>query len=690
MRALLCLLLLPLGACSPSRATQVDDGKPQTAVLTPLAGQVLRVMGPSQILPGTYLLPPLEGALEEGVIRLSNLHDVTVDLRQVALVGTESEDIADRKGVGLLVESCEAVTILGGTWIGYATPIQIRACRTVRVLETTLDGFWGTPLESTVTRDSQADWLQPEDSLAQDRGGMRAGIEIFDSADVLVQRSRARHGAIGLWMSGSKDCLVAGNDFSFLSAYGVVIVQSSDNTVGFNSLEYNVRGYSHGTYASGQNSAAVLIGGASLRNRVAFNRMTHCGSGVFLFGTADSRPRDNRLFGNDCQYAVYAGVQTRQSLGTTVQNNQLSKAIHFGLYSQGDEDMVILGNEVADVSGPGIALFSSAKAVVFENQILRNQVGLEIAWGTADGDAEAAPLSGASRDHHVLANRFDSNGQDLVGRDSQALAFAGNQFLGERQRLHVERIQAWLGPEDDLQSAPEQDTVVGWLAGSNGVMPTGNLSGVSLKLWGGTMPASLEVAKSMEAPRIPGYPEGAGRVLSEYQGGVETIELGLYGPWDFSSGESKTMRRQPGGLFATARWQARWFPFDPETQDPRGDLDLWRALGDSPILRRTVDHFLEPRPGAEIQKRVPPIRFGLIAETEITVPETASYRLSVMSDDGIRIWFGDQVVFEDWTWHATRQKDVVVPLEAGLLPVRFEYFQLDGAAELVLELHRVR
>lgn len=80
----------------------------------------------------------------------------------------------------------------------------------------------------------------------------------------------------------------------------------------------------------------------------------------------------------------------------------------------------------------------------------------------------------------------------------------------------------------------------------------------------------------------------------------------------------------------------------------------------------------------------------MIAETEITVPESASYRLSVMSDDGIRIWFGDQVVFEDWTWHATRQKDVVVPLEAGLLPVRFEYFQLDGAAELVLELHRVR
>jgi hypothetical protein len=59
-----------------------------------------------------------------------------------------------------------------------------------------------------------------------------------------------------------------------------------------------------------------------------------------------------------------------------------------------------------------------------------------------------------------------------------------------------------------------------------------------------------------------------------------------------------------------------------------------------------------------------------------------------MSDDGIRIWFGDEIVFEDWSWHAIERKQITLKLEAGIHTVRLEYFQLDGAAELALELHQ--
>ncbi len=204
------------------------------------------------------------------------------------------------------------------------------------------------------------------------------------------------------------------------------------------------------------------------------------------------------------------------------------------------------------------------------------------------------------------------------------------------------------------------------------------------------MPEALQLAQEHEAPTIPGYAAGGGRVVSEFAGGPETIELGVDGPWDYPSGEAKGQLRQPGGLFGQTRWRARWFGFDPETQDPRGDLEGWRSLAEKPLLRSTKDHLLEPRPGDDVKSVVPPVRFGLMAETEVTVPVWGEYRLSVMSDDGIRVWIGDKMVFEDWTWHATRQKDVKVLLDPGVVPVRFEYFQLDGAAELVLELHRVK
>ena len=687
MRCPLWTLLLPLAACSPSQSIPVDDGLPLTAALTPLSGEALVVDGPSEFPAGTYILPPLGGEEELGVVRVQGQSDLTLDLRGVVFEASTSESPAvGVPGRGLVVEDCERITILGGVWRGYAAPITIRNSKGIRIREAQLDGFWCEALESTVTRDSGADWLDPADFLRADWNEQRAGIAVHDSQDVIVQGSRARGGAIGVALEDCRESLIVGNDFSFLSAYGAVLAGGRDNTVAHNSMEYNVRGYSHGNYASGQNSAGILVVGASQGNRIAFNRLTHSGAGILLHGDGVDAPTHNRVYGNDARHGIFAGLQSHNTRNTLVQNNDFSLGGRYGIHSEQDMEMVLLDNEVADVAGTGIGLFSSSDGSLLQNQVLRNQIGLEIAWSTSlDSDADTA--GAASKNHHVLGNRFEGNGQDLVARDSQALVFAGNQFIGEKQRLHTERIQAWLGPDDDPHMRPEQDTVVGWLAGSNGVTPSGNLMAVSLRLWDGEMPGPLQVAQSLDAPRIPGYPDGAGRVVSEYQGGLETVVLGLYGPWDFPSGEVQTRMRQPGGLFSSLRWQARWFSFDPETQDPRADIAVWRALGDNPLLRRTVDHFLDPRPGEELQKRIPPVSFGLLAESELEIPRSGEYRLSVVADDGIRLWIGDQVVFEDWTWNATREEGALLSLEAGTVPVRIEYFQLDGASELILELH---
>ena len=672
-------------ACSPSQSIPVDNGEPLVVTLTPLSGEALVVQGPSEIPTGTHILPPVSGQEEMGVLRVVGQKDMTLDLRGVVFEAAAGALPAEGvPGRGIVLEDCDSITIVGGVLRGYTTPITVRNSKSIRLREVQIEGFWREALESTVTRDSGADWLEPGKFLEEGWGGMQAGIEVYGSTDVVVQGCRARQGAIGLVLNETKDALVVGNDFSFLSAFGVVVAGGRDHTIAHNSLEYNVRGYSHGSYASGQESAGLLVVGNSQNNRLAFNRLTHCGSGISLFGVGIQAPVHNRLYGNDCRHAIFAGVKSFNSRDTLVQNNDLSAAGRFGMHSEADVEIVLLDNEAADVTGTGIGLFSSSKGSLLQNRVLRNQIGLEIAWSQSDARAS---VGGASKDHHVLGNRFEGNGQDLVARDSQALVFAGNQFIGERQRLHTERIQAYVAPDEDQSTRPAEDTVVGWLAGSNGVSPSGNLMGVSLKLWDGEMPGPLKLAQSLDAPRVLGYPTSEGRVVSEYEGGLETVVLGLYGPWDFPSGEPQTQMRQPGGILGGIRWQARWFSFEPETQDPRGDIEAWRQLAENPILRRTVDHFLDPRPGEEIQKRVPPVRFGLIAEGQLEIPSTGSYRLSVASDDGIRVWIGDRLVFEDWTWNATRNDGTVIDLEAGSTPIRLEYFQLDGASELILELH---
>ncbi len=685
MRALPWTLLLPLVACSPSQSIPVDDGSPLVVNLSPLSGEALIIRGPSEFPAGTHILPPIGGEEDMGVVRVSGQSDLTLDFRGVTFEAAASEMPAiGVRGRGLVLEDCERITILGGVWRGYAAPITIRNSKSIRVREVQVEGFWREALESTVTRDSGADWLEPANFLQPDWNDQYAGIAVHGSQDVIVQGCQARAGAIGVVLADCREGLVVGNDASFLSAYGAVLVGGQSNTVAHNSLEYNVRGYSHGNYASGQNSAGVLVVGGGQGHRIAFNRLTHSGAGIMLYGVGVEAPTHNRLYGNDARHSIFAGLQSHNTRNTLVQNNDFSLCGRFGVHSEADIEMVLLENEVADVTGAGIGLFSSSKGSLLQNNLLRNQIGLEIAWSQTEVAGAGAP---ASKEHHVLGNRFEGNGQDLVARDSQALVFAGNQFIGEKQRLHTERIQAWIGPDEDPRSRPAEDTVVGWLAGSNGLQPSGNLMGVSLRLWDGEMPGPLKLAQSLDPPRIPGYPDSGGRVVSDYQGGLETVVIGLYGPWDFPSGEAQTQMRQPGGLFSSLRWQARWFSFDPETQDPRADVAVWRALGDEPLVRRTVDHFLDPRPGEELQKRVPPVRFGLLAEAELQVPTTGEYLLSVVADDGIRLWIGEEQVFEDWTWNATREEGTLLQLQEGTHPVRLEYFQLDGASELILELH---
>ncbi len=80
-----------------------------------------------------------------------------------------------------------------------------------------------------------------------------------------------------------------------------------------------------------------------------------------------------------------------------------------------------------------------------------------------------------------------------------------------------------------------------------------------------------------------------------------------------------------------------------------------------------------------------PVQFGLVAESEIEILVAGEYKLSVMSDDGLRLSLGDAVVFEDWRWHASECKQVQSTLKKSTQKVRLEYFQLDGASELALE-----
>src|SRR5690606_15828502 len=116
------------------------------------------------------------------------------------------------------------------------------------------------------------------------------------------------------------------NDFSFNSALGIGMYRSSYNTIAHNRIDYNVRGYSHGFYNRGQDSAGLLMYEQSSHNVVAHNSVTHSGDGLFLWAVqptmlaGEGGSTDDPFSGNDLSHAPTDGIAATCSRNVFVNN----------------------------------------------------------------------------------------------------------------------------------------------------------------------------------------------------------------------------------------------------------------------------------------------------------------------------------------------------------------------------------
>jgi S-formylglutathione hydrolase FrmB len=69
---------------------------------------------------------------------------------------------------------------------------------------------------------------------------------------------------------------------------------------------------------------------------------------------------------------------------------------------------------------------------------------------------------------------------------------------------------------------------------------------------------------------------------------------------------------------------------------------------------------------------------------EVEVAAAGDWTFSTTSNDGVRLWIGDQLVINNWTMHAVTQNTATLSLAAGWQPLRLEYFQQKGVSEITL------
>lgn len=367
------------------------------------------------------------------VIRGNN---ITIDFNGATLLGSSwSTDPDQRKGVGLRVEG-KNVTIKHLNVHGYKVGLMAKNSPNLRIIACDFSYNWKQRLMSTLDREDGSDWMSFHHNEKDQWLEYGAGIYLRGCDGFEVKATTIRGGQCGLMITDCNKGKIWNNDFSFLSAIGLGMYRSSDNKIMHNNIDWCVRGYSHGKWNRGQDSAGILIYEQSSRNVFAYNSVTHGGDGFFLWAgqtTMDNGSggcNDNLLFGNDWSHAPTNGIEATFSRNKFV-NNLILECWH-GIWGGYSWDSLVLGN-VFGMNGQAIAWEHGQDVLVANNVFHRDTEGISIWMNKTQDPNWGYPKNRdtKSRNWQIGQNWFDNiPGNGVSVRDSTDISIGShNSFL---------------------------------------------------------------------------------------------------------------------------------------------------------------------------------------------------------------------------------------------------------------------
>ncbi len=686
--------------------------KPPTIVITEddtVIAQSCRVVIPAGVV--------IEDVNNDGVIQIG-ASDVEIEFAEGSVLrGSSARTRPDEyRGYGIRLNGHANVSIcdarISGYWCGlWATHAD----------GLTLDGLDASDnrrayLKSTPVAEDGSDWLWPHNNDGKEwLTNYGAAIYVEDSSNVTVRNCKVWHGQNALCIDRVNDSKIYDNDFSFNSAWGIAMWRSSRNVITRNAIDFCVRGYSHGVYNRGQDSAGILMFEQNNENVIAENSATHGGDSFFGFagrealGDVGQHPdewyeargnRENLLVGNDFSYAPAHGIEMTFSHGNRFIGNRLVGNAICGVWGGYSQNTLISGNEFADNGEMGYGLERGGVNIehgkgnrIVNNTFKNNKCGVHLWWDPDGGFA-------------------DKPWAKVNGTESIENLIASNEFIGDKLAYHIRLARDGAKPE---------------LGQSAVTIGHNRLTDVEQE---------LKVDPGVEVVRKPAYQAEPVTPLYKAYGearpvgarphlrGRENIVMTEWGPWDHTSplirlvedtgdsvtydlhempGEPKvsvegaTVRgtmvpsagageaprytvaaRSPGvhpyrllvaagefkkqieGTLLSATWAATFFKWTKEL-DPREDLAGWRNLadaGDAVSVETPQLKFKYGGGGPSEQKLSEQLTAAKLGGNHFGMIATAKlplpagkWEFTTTSDDGVRVTIDGEPVIENWTWH---------------------------------------
>lgn len=694
----------------------------------------------------------IQDANNNGVIhvRADGITIECVDDHGAELIRDELVGDWDKKtGIGYMIDGYKNVTIKKAHAHRYKCNIFARNADGLTLIDCDVSEGFAQRLGSTPEAEDGADWLSPHHNDKNewlDRYG--AAIYIEDSADVTIAGCYARRIQNGIVLDNVTRAKVYDCDFSFLSGWGLAMWRVTESVISRNAFDFCIRGYSHGVYNRGQDSAGILMFEQCSRNQFLGNSCTHGGDGIFGFAGREAigeAPKpdfdyrragnsDNLFLGNDLSYAAAHGLEMTFSTGNRILDNRFVQNAICGIWGGFSNDTLIADN-VFEANGG-------------------------MAYGLERGGINIEHGSG----NHILGNRFSANacGVHLWWRDNPGLlklpgvaanergvsdnVIAGNTFTADTLAIHLrdaakgQKVRGTVFAANALNNVKKDRDVGEGIA----VIEQAEAPSYAVPLApppGKRRPVGARSALAGRENIImtewgPWEHEGPLARLVSSRGGRHTYEFRNIDPatvtavgiglrFETSAGATRKLwtgtvaPASPGVLAYTIRmtqpdiagdimgtilattWDVALFPWTrgPDSNLP-ADADPWETAFTSPTAARARVSDLTFNFGgrgpsdlgiapAITAAKLPRDHFGIVATASIPLP-AGKWRLTTVSDDGIRAYADGRRIIDNWTWHAAATDSAEFTTTADKpVDLRIEYFEIDGGAVLEVRIERV-
>lgn len=427
----------------------------------------------------TVTVPAIADSNNDGVIQIP-ADDLIVDFSGATLRGAAKDATPDTfTGFGVRITG-KNVTLKNARVSGFKAGIHASGADGLILENCDVAGNFAQRLKSTPAAEDGGDWLWPHKNDGNEwLTNYGAGMCVEDSKNVTIRNCRARRTQNGLILDRIADSKVYDNDFSFLSGWGVAMWRCERNVISRNALDFCVRGYSHGVYNRGQDSAGILFFEQNIDNAIIENSCTHGGDGFFAFAGREALGDDwmdsererlkketgkenvddlikvppelldryrrrgnrgNKLIWNDFSYAAAHGIELTFSFDNQISGNQIVGNAICGIWGGYSQDTLICRNIFEEnghagygLERGGVNIEHGRNNLIVSNTFKKNKVGVHFWW---DADAGLLRLpwvaaNGAGSERNgVIENTFDGDEQVLHLRDSKDTYYFGNRVSG--------------------------------------------------------------------------------------------------------------------------------------------------------------------------------------------------------------------------------------------------------------------